>query len=147
MSSGGCDLPPPPSPRYNKGKEKGKGKKRYVLKLISRTNNPSSLSSQPTLHSPSSVVPSTPLLVEGVGCTPSPTDAIGSSAIPSPRVASNLSSLTPSVGPPPSLDVAPTPSGSRGSHSHVEDFDHMTRYDDEFPSTADRPIIQPLGGG
>ena len=62
MSSGGCDPHPLPSPRGNKGK--GKGKQCYVLKVISRTNNPSSLSSQPTTHSPSSTVPSTPLMLK-----------------------------------------------------------------------------------
>jgi len=47
----------------------------------------------------------------------------------------------------PSLDVAPTPSTSRVIDSHVDDLDHMTRFEEEFPSAADRSIIQPLSGG
>ncbi|TKY66555.1 hypothetical protein E2542_SST09431 [Spatholobus suberectus] len=57
MSSGGCDLPQPPSPHTNKGKGTAKGKKsHYVIKVLSHRDKPSSSTPSSAIaptHSPS----------------------------------------------------------------------------------------------
>jgi len=95
MSSGGSDQP---SPSNNK-----RGKKPYVIKLLSRFNNQNPSSSQPNTPIPSSAhgstppvanaTQSTPPVANATQSTPPVADAIAST--PSPRVGSNASTLKP----------------------------------------------------
>jgi len=116
-----------------------------VIQLLSRVNNLTTSSSQPT----------TPI-GEGVQSTPSPGAAIGSTpslvtvpstSTPSPLVGSNHSSPSPNFALLPSPDNPPTHSVSRGNHSHVDELDHIPCSEEVVPSVRDRPMIQPREEG
>ncbi|XP_068466396.1 uncharacterized protein [Phaseolus vulgaris] len=126
MSSGGSDQP---SPSNNQKK----GKRNYVIKLLSRLNNQNPSSSQPNTLIPSSVHGSTPPVPDATQSTPPVQDAIAST--PSPRVGSNAST-------PP--DITPSPYTNLGGTHSASAANNL---EDEVLSAGDRPLIQPIGGG
>ncbi|QCD97297.1 hypothetical protein DEO72_LG6g2007 [Vigna unguiculata] len=127
MSSGGSDRPLPSSSHANKGK----GKKTYVVKLLSRINNINPPSTQPTTPTSTSTARSTPPALDVAGLTPTPPPIVGSSgqathvgpsnvllqadqctSSHSPRVASNPSTPTTNVAPSSSTHILGTHSSS-----------------------------------
>ncbi|XP_014492686.1 proline-rich receptor-like protein kinase PERK1 [Vigna radiata var. radiata] len=144
MATGGCDPPIPPS--GNSDKEKGK-KKAYPVKLMSRFNNVSSSSSQPSTPTSTSTARSVPppLAIPGLtpiapfippslevpAFTPSPQRGADQWRSPSPHVGSNPTTPT---------NIAPTPTTGDGvphssSAGNVEDVSNH------------HSIITPIEGG
>jgi len=156
MSSGGSGRPLPSSGHGNKGK----GKKTYVVKLLSRINNINPPSTQPTTPTSTSTARSTPPALDVAGLTPTPPPIVGSSgqathvgpsnvllqadqctSSPSPRVASNPSTPTTNVAPSSSTHIPGTHSSSA-----VNDMDAVNDINVEEESN-NRPMIRPVGGG
>jgi len=156
MSSGSFDRPLPSSGHANKGK----GKKTYVVKLLSRINNINPPSTQLTTPTSTSTARSTRPALDVIGLTPTPLPIVGSSgqathvgpynvllladqctSSPSPRVASNPSTPTTNVAPSTSTHILETHSSSA-----VNDIDVVNDINVEEESN-NHPIIRPVGGG
>lgn len=126
MSSGGSDQP-------SLSNNQKKGKKNYVIKLLSRFNNQNPSSSQPNTPISSSVHGSIPPVADATQSTPPVQDAIAST--PSPHVGSNTST-------PP--DITPSPYTNLGGTHSASAANNL---ENEVLSAGDRPLIQPIGGG
>ncbi|XP_022638549.1 proline-rich receptor-like protein kinase PERK2 [Vigna radiata var. radiata] len=143
MATGGCDPPIPPS--GNSDKEKGK-KKAYPVKLMSRFNNVSSSSSQPSTPTSTTRSVPPPLAIPGLtpiapfippslevpAFTPSPQQRGADQwRSPSPHVDSNPTTPT---------NIAPTPPTGDG-------VPHSSSTGNSEDVSNNRPIITPIGGG
>ncbi|QCD93571.1 hypothetical protein DEO72_LG5g1646 [Vigna unguiculata] len=155
MSSGGSDRPLPSSSHANKGK----GKKTYVVKLLSRINNINPPSTQPTTPTSTSTARSTPPALDVAGLTPTPPPIVGSSGqathvgpsnvlLPvdqctsslSPRVASNPSTPTTNVAPSTSTHIPGTHSSSAINDMDAEEF--QNRFSQALSETASVGVSQ-----
>ncbi|KOM48157.1 hypothetical protein LR48_Vigan07g186100 [Vigna angularis] len=157
MASGPSSPPIPPSGNS----DKGKGKKSYVVKLMTRFNNEIGSTSQPTTPTSTSTarfVPP-PLVVPGFTPTPhqvptsSPT-SIGTSFPPPIQVPGltptpyqvppyRMASLSPNVGSNPS-----TPRNFAASPGIADADPHSSSAANNMEECSNsRPIITPIGGG
>ncbi|KOM25009.1 hypothetical protein LR48_Vigan45s001100 [Vigna angularis] len=150
MASGGSSPPLPPSGKS----DKGKGKKSYVVKLITRFNNEIGSSSQPTTPTSTSTGTSVPSLLQVPNFTPTPHTSTPTS-LPSPLQGSGLTptryqvptnemaSLSPNVG-----SNLSTPTNIAPSPGIVDVDPHFSSpNNDEEECSNSRPMITPVGGG
>ncbi|KOM58158.1 hypothetical protein LR48_Vigan11g119200 [Vigna angularis] len=150
MASGGSGPPLPPSGKS----DKGKGKKSYVVKLITRIHNEIGSSSQPTTPTSTSTGTSVPSPLQVPGFTPTPHTSTPTS-LPSPlqgpdltptsyQVPTNeMASLSPNVG-----SNLSTPTNIAPSPGTVDADPHSSApNNDEEECSNNRPMITPVGGG
>ncbi|KOM41220.1 hypothetical protein LR48_Vigan04g141800 [Vigna angularis] len=157
MASGPSGPPIPPSGNS----DKGKGKKSYVVKLMTRFNNEIGSTSQPTTPTSTSIGRSVPppLVVPAFNPTPhqvptSTPTSIGTSLPPPIQVPGltptpyqvpphRMASLSPNVGSNPSTpkNIAPSP-GIEDADPHSSS---VVNYVEECSNSC--PMITPVGGG
>ncbi|KOM25620.1 hypothetical protein LR48_Vigan125s001000 [Vigna angularis] len=157
MASGASGPPNPPSGNS----DKGKGKKSYVVKLMTRFNNEIGSTSQPTTPTSTSIGRSVPppLVVPALTPTPhqvptSTPTSIGTSLPPLIQVPGltpttyqvpphRMASLSPNVGFNPSTptNIAPSP-GTEDADPHSRS---AANYVEECSNS--HPMITPMGGG
>ncbi|KOM55328.1 hypothetical protein LR48_Vigan10g122000 [Vigna angularis] len=150
MSSSGFGPPLPPSGKS----DKGKGKKSYVVKLITPFNNEIGSSSQPTTPTSTSTGTSVPSSLQVPGFNPTPHTSTPTS-LPSPlqgpvltptpyQVPTNqMASLSPNVG-----SNLSTPTNIAPSPGIVDADPHSSSpNNDEEECSNGRPMITPVGGG
>ncbi|XP_052736724.1 uncharacterized protein LOC128197913 [Vigna angularis] len=139
MASGGSGPPNPPSGNP----DKGKGKKSYVVKLMTRFNNEIGSTSQPTTPTSTSTARSVPPPLVVPAFTPTPHEVPTSTPTPYQVPPHGMASLSPNVGSNPSTptNIAPSP-GTDDANPHSNS---AANYVEECSNS--RPMITPVGGG
>ncbi|KOM48198.1 hypothetical protein LR48_Vigan07g190200 [Vigna angularis] len=154
------DPPGPPIPPSGNS-DKGKGKKSYVVKLMTRFNNEIGSTSQPTTRTSTSIGRSVPPPLVVPAFTPTPHQvptstptSIGTSLPPPIQVPGltptpyqvpphRMASLSPNVGSNPSTprNIAPSP-GIKDADPHSSSAANYVE-----SCSNSRPMITPVGGG